>query len=194
MRTFRRLCVYCGSSPGLRPAYADAASALGRTLAERGIGLVYGGGNVGLMGVVASAAVEAGGEVIGVIPEKLQRLELGKTDVTELRVVPDMHARKKLMADLSDGFIGLPGGYGTMEEVFEAITWTQLGYHHKPLGLLDAGGYYQPLVAFLEQMVREGFVRELHAPLVQVADTPARLLQRLAEVELPRLEQWIDDV
>ena len=194
MRRFRRLCVYCGSSTGVDPAYAQAAEATGRQLAEQGIGLVYGGGSVGLMGTVAAAARAAGGEVIGVSPEKLQDLELGMEGLTELRIVPDMHARKQQMADLSDGFIALPGGYGTLEELFEAITWLQLGYHDKPVGLLDVAGYYQPLVAFLQHTVAQGFVRPLHAPLVQVADRPEALLHQLATVDLPRLEQWIDEV
>ena len=138
--------------------------------------------------------MEAGGEVIGVIPEKLQALELGKTDITELIVVPDMHARKKQMADLSDAFIALPGGYGTMEELFEAITWTQLAYHSKPVGLLDVAGYYAPLRAFLAHMVQEGFVRPLHAPLVQSHDDASTLLDALAALKLPSLASWIDDV
>jgi uncharacterized protein (TIGR00730 family) len=167
---------------------------MGRHLAQAGIGLVYGGGSVGLMGEVAAAALAAGGEVIGVIPEKLQALELGMEGLTELQVVADMHARKKAMADQSDAFVALPGGYGTLEELFEAITWLQLGYHDKPVGLLDVDGYYQPLVAFLRHTVGEGFVRPLHAPLVQVGDDPAELLHRLATVQLPGLEQWIDDI
>jgi len=158
------------------------------------VGLVYGGGSVGLMGEVATAALAAGGEAIGVIPEKLQQLELGKADLTELHVVPDMHARKKRMADLSDGFVVLPGGYGTLEELFEAVTWTQLGYHSKPVGLLDVEGYYRPLARFLDQVTAEGFVRPMHRPLVQLADTPEALLDRLARVELPTLDKWIDDV
>lgn len=194
MRSLRRVAVYCGSSFGHRTDYAEAARALGRTLAEQGIGLVYGGGSVGLMGTVASAALAAGGEVIGVIPDKLQDLELGMTGLTALHVVPDMHARKAMMADLADAFVALPGGYGTMEELFEAVTWTQLGYHAKPLGLLDVAGYYEPLIAFLERMVAEGFVRPLHGPLVQVGTEPEALLDALRSVELPALEQWIDEV
>jgi len=193
-RRFRRLAVFCGSSHGARPAYTATAHRLGRCLAERGVGLVYGGGSVGLMGEVATAALAAGGEAIGVIPEKLQQLELGKADLTELHVVPDMHARKKRMADLSDGFVVLPGGYGTLEELFEAVTWTQLGYHSKPVGLLDVEGYYRPLARFLDQVTAEGFVRPMHRPLVQLADTPEALLDRLARVELPTLDKWIDDV
>lgn len=162
-------------------------------LAERGIGLVYGGGSVGLMNEVAEAALAGGGEVIGVIPEKLRALELGKADCTELRVVPDMHARKKAMADLADAFVALPGGYGTLEELFEAVTWTQLGYHAKPVGLLDVEGYYTQLVAFLDHVRDEGFLRPRES-LLQVADTPEGLLQVLGTVELPSLESWIDEV
>jgi uncharacterized protein (TIGR00730 family) len=194
MRTFRRLAVYCGSSVGRDPAYAAAASSLGHLLATRGIGLVYGGGSVGLMGIAADAALRAGGEVIGVIPEKLQALELGKADCTTLHVVPDMHARKKLMADLSDGFIALPGGYGTMEELFEAVTWTQLAYHDKPVGALNVAGYYDPLIAMLSRMRDEGFVRPMHSPLLQVHDDAASLIDALATVSLPPLSSWIDDV
>jgi uncharacterized protein (TIGR00730 family) len=193
-RTLTSVCVYCGSSMGTDPRYAEAAIALGKALAARGIQLVYGGGSVGLMGTIATATMQAGGTVIGVIPEKLQQLELGKTDITELIVVPDMHARKKRMADLSDAFIALPGGYGTMEEVFEAVTWTQLAYHSKPLGLLDVAGYYAPLRTFLAQMIDQGFVRAIHAPLVQHDTDPNALLDRLASVELPELSKWIDDV
>jgi len=190
----RRVCVYCGSSSGLLPEYTDAARALGTLLASRDIELVYGGGSIGLMGEIASATLEAGGRVIGVIPEKLQALELGKADLTELHVVPDMHTRKRTMADLSDAFIAMPGGYGTMEELFEAVTWTQLGYHHKPVGLLNVEGYFQPLLAFVQQMIDQGFVRPLHAPLIQFDHRPEVLLDRLEHVELPSLATWIDDV
>lgn len=193
MRTFKRICVYCGSSRGARPAYAAAARQLGTLLAQRGLGLVYGGGSVGLMNEVAEATLAEGGEVIGVIPEKLQSLELGKADCTELRVVPDMHARKRAMADLSDAFIALPGGYGTLEELFEAVTWTQLGYHVKPVGLLDVEGYFQHLVAFLAHVRSEGFLRPEH-DLLEVADTPQGLLDALAHAELPTPKSWIDDV
>ena len=190
----RRVCVFCGSSTGVLPDYTEAAHRLGALLAQRGIELVYGGGSVGLMGAVAEATLTAGGRAIGVIPEKLQALELGKSDLTELRVVPDMHTRKRTMADLSDAFIALPGGYGTMEELFEAVTWTQLAYHRKPVGLLDVAGYFQPLLQFVGHMVDQGFVRPLHAPLLQHDQDPASLLRRLERAELPTLESWIDDV
>src|SRR6185503_14872599 len=144
-----RLCVFCGSSPGHDPAYGAAAAQLGRVLAERGIGLVYGGGRVGLMGILADAALAAGGEVIGVIPQALLDREIGHRGLTQLRVVDSMHSRKALMGDLADGFIALPGGIGTLEELFEVWTWAQLGLHRKPCGLLDANGFYAPLVDFL---------------------------------------------
>ena len=193
MRDFGRICVYCGSSLGARPSYAAAAHRLGEALAHRGLGLVYGGGSVGLMNEVADAVLERGGEVIGVIPEKLQTLELGKAGCTELRVVPDMHARKATMADLSDAFVALPGGYGTLEELFEAITWTQLGYHHKPVGLLDVDGYFRHLVAFLDHVQAEGFVRP-DLGLLTVRDDPVALLDALATVEIAPLESWIDEI
>jgi uncharacterized protein (TIGR00730 family) len=191
---FRRVCVYCGSSTQVRPVFLQAARSFGANLARRGVVVVYGGGNVGLMGEVAQGALEAGGQVIGVIPEKLRALELARGDLTELHVVPDMHARKKLMADLSDAFVALPGGYGTLEELFEAITWTQLSYHTKPVGILDVDGYYQALIAFIARAQQEGFVRPAHRALVQVADDPDVLLGKLETVRLPQLEQWIDDV
>ncbi len=189
-----RICVYCGSSSGQLPEYTHAARALGALLAQRDIELVYGGGSVGLMGEIASATLEAGGRVIGVIPEKLQALELGKADLTELHVVPDMHTRKRTMADLSDAFIAMPGGYGTIEELFEAVTWTQLGYHHKPVGLLNVEGYFQPLLAFVQHMIDQGFVRPLHTPLLPFDHRPEVLLDRLEHVELPTLATWTDDV
>ena len=190
----KSVCVYCGSSSAVRPVFRQAAREVGRVLARRGQGLVYGGGSVGLMDEVASGALEGGAPVIGVIPEKLLALELGRLDLTELRVVPDMHARKKAMADLSDGFVALPGGYGTLEELFEAVTWTQLDYHRKPIGILNVDGYYDALVDFLERAVAEGFVRPLHAGLVLVDTDPERLLDRMEAAVLPLLEHWIDDV
>lgn len=191
---FRRVCVYCGSSNHVKPVFKEAAEELGGIVARRGWGLVYGGGSVGLMDRVAEGALRAGGEVIGVIPEKLMGLELGRTDLTELRVVPDMHTRKKTMADLSDAFVALPGGYGTLEELFEAVTWTQLNYHAKPVGLLNVDGFYDALVDFLERAVAERFVRSIHADLVLVDADPHRLLTRMTEARLPQLHQWIDDV
>jgi uncharacterized protein (TIGR00730 family) len=193
-RKFSHLCVFCGSSSAVRPHFKVAAREFGALLANRGIGVVYGGGSVGLMGEVATGALQAGGRVIGVIPEKLQALELGRSDLTELHVVKDMHGRKKMMADLSDGFVALPGGFGTLEEVFEAITWTQLSYHEKPVGLLNVDGYYDALVLFLARAMAENFVRHQHAGLIQVSLDPVELVTMLEEVELPKLEQWIADV
>ncbi|MFT4627262.1 MAG: hypothetical protein ACI8PZ_005944 [Myxococcota bacterium] len=192
VRTFRRVCVYCGSSEAAVPVYGAAAYGIGALLAERGIGVVYGGGSVGLMNQVAQGALDRGGEVIGVIPEKLLGLELGRTDLTELVVVTGMHARKLKMADLSDAFIALPGGYGTFEELFEVTTWTQLEYHHKPVGVLDVNGYYSALRAFLQRAAEDGFIRDLHRELILFDDDPSRLLSRLATVELPELARWID--
>ena len=164
----KRLCVFCGSSPGDSPAFAGAAAALGKALAERRITLVYGGGNVGLMGLLADAALRAGGEVIGVIPKALMEWEVGHVGLTELRVVDSMHERKALMAELSDGFAALPGGIGTLEEFFEIWTWAQLGVHHKPCGLLNVEGYYDPLVAFLDVMVERGFLKPRHRSMAIV--------------------------
>ena len=155
----RSLGVFCGSSPGAQSAYADAARAMGHTLAERGIRLVYGGGHVGLMGVLADAAMAAGGDVIGVITEGLQRREVGHKGLPELRVVPSMHERKAVMATLSEAFVALPGGAGTLDELFEAWTWTQLGIHRKPVGFLNTAGYFDPLLTFLDRAVAERFIR-----------------------------------
>ena len=183
----RRICVFCGSSKGTKPAYAEAARAMGTLIAQRGLGLVYGGGEVGLMGIVANAALAAGGEVIGVIPEALMRMEVGHPRLTELHVVATMHERKAMMADLSDGFIAMPGGIGTLEELFEIWTWGQLGIHPKPLGFLDVAGYYQPLHAFLDHTVTEGFVKEHHRAMTAVETDPATLLDRLAAYVAPNI-------
>jgi len=193
MGTFRRVCVYCGSSNQTVARYGAAATALGRTLATRGIGVVYGGGSVGLMNAVAQGALDAGGEVIGVIPEKLQELELGRADLTELHIVKGMHARKQRMADLSDAFIALPGGYGTLEELFEATTWTQLAYHRKPVGLLNLDGFYDHLVAFLRRAVEDGFIKPIHADLIAVSADADDLLAQLASAQIPELHRWIDN-
>ena len=185
-RSFRRICVFCGSASGDDPRFADAARLLGRELARRHIGLVYGGGRVGLMGQLADAALAAGGEVFGVIPQKLCDLEVGHTGLTELFVVDSMHARKMLMAQLADAFIALPGGIGTLEELFEAVTWCQLGYHQKPVGLLDVAGYYAPLLTFIDQASAAGFIRPMYRPILQSASEIDVLLEQLAQVELPR--------
>ncbi|MCC7383529.1 MAG: TIGR00730 family Rossman fold protein [Deltaproteobacteria bacterium] len=190
-RTFRRICVFCGSSPGHDRVYGDAAANLGAFLAHQGIGLVYGGGKVGLMGALADGALSAGGEVIGVIPEKLKALEVGHDHLTELFVVDSMHARKAMMAHLSDAFIALPGGWGTLEEIFEVTTWTQLNYHHKPVGLLNVRGYFDHLQAFLQHAGAAGFIRPVHQSLMSVASSPEELLEALTYAEIPDLAKWI---
>ena len=187
------VCVFCGSSTGSRPAYADAARRVGSTLAQRGLGLVYGGGRVGLMGVMADAALAAGGRVIGVIPEPLATKELAHTGLTELRVVGTMHERKALMAGLSAGFLALPGGVGTFEEFFEILTWAVLGLHCKPVGLLNVEGYYDPLRALLDHAVAERFVRPEHRALVTVSDQPEALATELLSIIPPSSgPRWID--
>jgi uncharacterized protein (TIGR00730 family) len=181
----KRVAVYCGSKPGVRPAYAAAAEELGALLARSGLGLVYGGGAAGLMGAVANAALRHGGEVIGVIPRRMVIKEVVHEGLTELRIVEDMHERKALMAGLADAFIALPGGYGTYEEFFEILTWAQLGWHAKPLALLNADGFYTPLLTFLDHANAEGFVRLPPREALVVADTPAAVIARLRQSCLP---------
>ncbi|HYE97214.1 MAG TPA: TIGR00730 family Rossman fold protein [Rubricoccaceae bacterium] len=187
----RRLCVYCGSSVGARPVYAEAAHALGTLLAQEGIGLVYGGGRVGLMGVVADAVLAAGGEVTGVIPLALVEREVGHAGLTRLHVVHSMHERKALMADLADGFVALPGGMGTLEELAETLTWTQLGIHAKPCGVLDVAGYFRKMAGFLDHAVQEGFLKPEHRALLLVEETPEALLARLRAFEPPTVARWL---
>jgi uncharacterized protein (TIGR00730 family) len=191
MREFRRVCIYCGSSDTVDERYRVAARATGRLLAERGIGVVYGGGRVGLMGEVADAALAAGGEVFGVIPDKLQQLELGHAGCTELFVVDSMHTRKMMMAQLSDAFIALPGGFGTMEEIFEATTWTQLNFHKKPVGLLNTDGFYDFLLAWISHARGQGFIKDIHSDLLTAHEDPETLLGALATLEIPDLKKWI---
>ena len=169
----KRLAVYCGSATPADPIYIECARMVGRELAARGIGLVYGGGRLGLMGAVADATLEAGGEVIGVIPEALVGSEVAHRGCTELHVVPGMHERKRMFTDLSDGFITIPGGVGTMDELWEAISWAQLGYHEKPVGLLNVAGFYDQLIAFNRQMIEVGFIREQHAGIMIVDEMKA---------------------
>ena len=176
---------------GVNPAHAEAATTVGTLLAARGIGLVYGGGNVGLMGVIADAALAAGGEVIGVIPRALADREIAHTGCTELRVVDSMHTRKAMMAELSDAFVAMPGGVGTFEEFFEAVTWTQLGLHRKPCGLLNVDGFYTPLAVFIDQAVADGFIRPVHRAAIVVDDDPVRLLNTLSTIDLPDVPKWI---
>lgn len=187
----KRVCVFCGSSPGVRPGYTDAARALGYEIVGRGMSLVYGGGRVGLMGVIADAVLEAGGEVTGVIPHALASREVAHHGLTDLRVVDSMHTRKAMMAALADAFIAMPGGFGTYEEFFEVVTWTQLGVHRKPCGLLNVEGFYDPLVGLLDHAVAEGFVRSQHRATVLVDGDPARLLEALSAVTLPDVAKWI---
>ena len=185
----QRVCVFCGASSGRLPAYADAARAFGAATAARGLGLVYGGGRVGLMGAVADAALAGGGEVIGVIPQELVERELAHGGLTELHVVNSLHERKALMAELADGFVALPGGFGTLDELLEQLTWSQLGLHAKPIGLFDVEDYWRPLIALARHATEEGFVRESDLALIAVGNDAEGLLdrlERLTRAERPR--------
>jgi uncharacterized protein (TIGR00730 family) len=188
----RAVCVFCGSSPGADPAYRQAATSLGHEIARRGLRLVYGGGNVGLMGVLADAALAAGGEVIGVIPRALQAREVGHRGLTDLVVVETMHDRKARMADLADAFVALPGGYGTFEEFCEVLTWTQLGVHAKPCGLLNVNGFYDPLLALFDRATAERFVKPQNRALVLTSTTAEGLLDTLAAWVPVRTDKWLD--
>ncbi|MWV29141.1 TIGR00730 family Rossman fold protein [Aurantiacibacter rhizosphaerae] len=181
--SFNRLAVYCGSATPADPRYIDLAREVGTTLAQLGIGVVYGGGKAGLMGALANAALEADGEVIGIIPQALMDMEVANRDCTQLHVVNTMHQRKQAFTNLSDGFVTLPGGVGTMDELWEAVSWAQLGYHAKPVGLLNALGYYDGLVAFNRHMADTGFVREAHRGIVIVGDNIRDLLEKMAAYE-----------
>jgi len=181
----RALCVYCGSSTGHSSVYADAARALGKQMAERELSLVYGGGHVGLMGIIADAVLDAGGKVTGVIPTALMDAEVGHNALTTLHVVNDMHQRKAIMAELADGFIALPGGIGTLEELFEVMTWLQLGYHAKPVGLLNVNGFYDELLAFLDKQRDTGFVRAEHRDLLITDAEPSSLLNQMQAFDMP---------
>jgi hypothetical protein len=187
----RRICVFCGSSSGNRPEYRAAAEELGAELVRRKIGLVYGGGNVGLMGLIADAVLRADGEVQGVIPEHLMGREVGHKGLTKLHVVRSMHERKALMTDLSDAFVALPGGFGTLEEFCEAVTWTQLGLHAKPCGILNVLEYYSPLLAMFDHAVEERFLKTENRALVLARESPADLLQALEEWRPLRVEKWL---
>ena len=176
----KRIAVYCGSATPADPRYIELAGHVGRTLAQRGIGVVYGGGRLGLMGALASGALDAGGEVIGVIPEALVGGEVANRDCTELHVVANMHQRKQAFTDLSDGFLSIPGGVGTMDELWEAVSWAQLGYHVKPVGLLNVFGFYDHLLAFNQHMIETGFIREAHAGIIIAGDSLEPLLERMA--------------
>lgn len=188
--TFQRVCVFCGSNPGRHPDYAAAAERVGRTLAERGIGLVYGGGGIGLMGLAAKAALEAGGEVIGVIPQALFDREVAMPDLVDLRIVHNMHERKALMADLSGAFLALPGGLGTFEELFEVLTWGQLGFHTKPAGILNVRDYYAGIQTQVDHAVAEGFLHPAHRDAILIDDDLDRLLNCMAGFLPASLDKW----
>jgi uncharacterized protein (TIGR00730 family) len=194
MPRLRSVCLYAGSNPGADPAYGEAAAELAGMLARRGIGIVYGGASVGLMGVLADTAMAAGGEVVGVLPRALQSREVGHQGVTRLEIVETMHERKARMAELSDAFVALPGGIGTLEEVVEAMTWTMLGIHAKPVGLLSVGGYYDALEALLDQERDQGFLRPEHRALLISEGDPATLLERLTQWEPMHASRWTPPV
>jgi uncharacterized protein (TIGR00730 family) len=187
----RSVCVFCGSSAGRSGVYAKAARAVGRAVAVDGLRLIYGGAMVGLMGELADAALAAGGEVVGVIPVALVEREIAHAGLTEIHHVKSMHERKAMMADLADAFLALPGGVGTLEELFEIWTWAQLGHHRKPVGLLNVEGYFDPLLAFLDQQCREGFMRREHRDMLVVDDDPQRVLARFEVYEAPSVVKWI---
>jgi uncharacterized protein (TIGR00730 family) len=187
----RRICVFCGSNKGSSGEYAEAARQLGQLFAREGIALVYGGGSVGLMGELADSVLASGGEVIGVIPHALWAREVGHRGLTDLRIVETMHERKAMMADLADAFIALPGGLGTLEEIFEVWTWAQLGLHQKPLGFLDVNGFYSPLMQFIDRAVRERFVKQEHRTIAMLSSDAEALLRRFDAWEPPKVEKWI---
>ncbi|WP_213778979.1 TIGR00730 family Rossman fold protein [Caballeronia sp. dw_276] len=186
----KAVCVYCGSSYGARPVYAEAAKAFGRALVQADLALIYGGGSVGLMGTIADEVLAHGGRAIGVIPELLMNKEVGHKGLTELHVVPDMHQRKKKMADLSDAFVSMPGGVGTFEELFEVYTWAQLRYHEKPVALLNIDNYYDPLLAMLKHTVEEGFMRAPFLDMLQVESDPVKLIGALKAYTPPAIDRW----
>ncbi|MCM2341317.1 TIGR00730 family Rossman fold protein [Rhodoferax sp.] len=188
----KAICVYCGSSPGRLEVYASAARALGQALVERNLGLVYGGASIGLMGLIADTVLQLGGRAVGVIPQALARKEVVHRHLTELHVTQSMHERKTLMADLSDGFIAMPGGIGTFEEIFEIWTWAQLGIHTKPCGLLNVAGYYDALSTFLDHAAAEQFLKPPHRSLLIVEQAPPTLLDRFASYQPPSVRKWLD--
>jgi uncharacterized protein (TIGR00730 family) len=187
----KNVCVYCGSNPGKLPEYREAALVLGRELAGRGLGLVYGGASVGIMGAVADAVLERGGKAVGIIPFSLATKEVSHDGLDQLIVVDSMHERKAKMAELSDGFIALPGGWGTIEEIFEMLTWAQLGFHEKPCGLLNVASYYDHLFTFLENAIEQQFVKEEYRPMIIMEETPGVLLNRFGEYQAPKVKKWI---
>ena len=192
MKSLDSLCLFCGSSAGSNPAFRTAAHNFGKTLAELNIRLVYGGGSVGLMGIAADACMASGGTVVGVIPQLLMEKEVGHKGITEMHVVANMHERKALMTELADGFIALPGGYGTLDELFEALTWLQLGYHRKPVGLLNVDGFFDHLVAFMDHARDQRFLRDLHRDSLCVDADLRALIEQLAAAEAPDAGKWLD--
>lgn len=189
----KNICVYCGSSPGKNPAYMRAAKTLANAMCERDIGLVYGGAAIGVMGAIADAVLEGGGEAIGVIPKSLAVKEVAHSNLTQLHVVASMHERKAMMAELADGFIALPGGWGTLEEIFEILTWAQLGFHHKPCGLMNIEGYYDGLIDFLDKAFAQQFVNELCRPMLMKASDPFTLLDQFTEYRAPKVRKWMGE-
>lgn len=187
----KSICVFCGSSHGAEPAYTVAAEALAAAMVENNLELVYGGGNVGLMGVIADTVMQQGGKVTGVIPKALMEKEVGHEGLSNLHIVADMHERKALMASLSDGFIALPGGWGTLEELFEVMTWLQLGFHEKPCAVYNVNNYFDSLLAFLANATEQGFVKQLHHDMLIAGDEPAGLLQRMSGFTPPETKKWI---
>jgi uncharacterized protein (TIGR00730 family) len=191
LSTLQSVCVFCGSNPGRDPVYERAARTMGETLAARRIKLIYGGGGIGLMGAIANATMNAGGEVIGVIPHALRQKELAYHKLTELHVVDTMHQRKQMMADLTQGFIAMPGGFGTFEELCETITWAQLGLHNKPIGMLNVNGYYDRMLAMFDHATAEGFVSQRHRQMICASPDPNLLLDEMMAYEGPPTEQWL---
>ena len=187
----KRICVYCGSNPGKSPEFLESARSLARELVQREICLVYGGASVGIMGEIADTVLAGGGEVIGVIPQALVDKEVSHAGLTELKIVDSMHERKEIMADISAGFIALPGGLGTIEEIFEVLTWAQLGFHKKPCALLNVKGYYDKLTQFLNHAVAEGFIANTHREMLLVEEEPHRLLEIMAAYSAPAVDKWI---
>jgi len=188
----KRICVYCGSSPGNKPEYMAGAEELGRAMLEMGLGLVYGGAQVGIMGQIADTIVEGRGEAIGIMPKSLAEREIFHTGLTKLEIVNSMHERKALMAEYSDGFIALPGGLGTIEEIFEVLTWAQLGFHEKPCGLLNIAGYYDHLSGFLNHTVTQGFVNTASRSMLITESDPFQMLERFKTYKAPKVNKWID--
>ena len=192
VKSMKSICVYCGSNFGERSSYLEAAQSLGLEMAKRGITLVYGGGNVGLMGAIADSVMAAGGKVLGVMPQALVDKEVAHNGLSDLRVVASMHERKSLMADLADAFIALPGGLGTLEEFCEVATWTQLGFHKKACGLLNIDGFYDGLLSFLNHATEEKFIRAEHRSIILAEENPLDLIEKLDRFEVPTVQKWID--